>query len=216
MWLACHTGVEIAEANNLSEKEVGKIVSDLSAELPKGQKADSEHATDFTPPIYNIWKQQEKTNGSSHFGNSEVRWVDNLLYLYTKPFDVVLDPFAGGGSTIDICKKRFRRNMFSDRKPIVERETEIRQYDLIDTGSRRKVSSATTHPILPVVCRVDSEPESDCVVRIGTDMVSEVCGIDFGMPASCPGDVAAVCLRAIFICWRFFRHQSGNVTTPPT
>jgi len=79
MWLACYTGVEIAEANDLSEKEIGKIVSDLSAELPKGQKADSEHATDFTPPIYNIWKQQEKSNGSSHFGNSEVRWVDNLL-----------------------------------------------------------------------------------------------------------------------------------------
>jgi hypothetical protein len=154
MWLACYAGVEIAEANNLSEKEVGKIVSDLSAELPKGQKADSEHATDFTPPIYNIWKQQEKTNGSSHFGNSEVRWVDNLLYLYTKPFDMVLDPFAGGGSTIDICKRRFRRNMFSDRKPIVERETEIRQYDLIDVGFRRKVSSATTQPFLPVTCRV--------------------------------------------------------------
>jgi hypothetical protein len=34
--------------------------------------------------------------------------------------------------------------MVSDRKPIVERETEIRQYDLIDVGFRRKVSSATT------------------------------------------------------------------------
>ena len=164
MWLALYTGVEIAEANNLSEKEVGKIVSDLSAELPKGQKANSEHATDFTLPIYNIWKQQEKTNGSSHFGNSEVRWVDNLLYLYTKPFDMVVDPFAGGGSTIDICKRRCRRYMVSDRKPIVERETEIRQYDLIGTGSRCKLSSATTHPILPVTCRVYSEPASDGVV----------------------------------------------------
>jgi hypothetical protein len=84
--------------------------------------------------------------------------VDNLLYLYTKPFDIVLDPFAGGGSTIEVCKKRFRRKMFSDHKPIVERETEIRQYDLIGTGSRRKVSSATTQPFLPVTCRVDSEP----------------------------------------------------------
>jgi DNA modification methylase len=38
-----------------------------------------------------------------------VRWVDNLLYFYTHPLDVVVDPFAGGGSTIDICKKRLRR-----------------------------------------------------------------------------------------------------------
>jgi hypothetical protein len=28
--------------------------------------------------------------------NSEVRWLDNLLYLYTKPFDIVVDTFASG------------------------------------------------------------------------------------------------------------------------
>src|SRR5260370_21610662 len=80
--------------------------------------------------FYNIWKQQHKTEGSKHFGNSEVRWVDNLLYSYTKPFDIVVDPFAGGGSTIDICKKRFRRYLVSDRKPdhrsAVAGETAIR------------------------------------------------------------------------------------------
>jgi hypothetical protein len=116
------------------EKTVRTVIGE-TADLPKLRKdesANAEHATDFTPSIYNIWKQQEKTNGSSHFGNSEVRWVDNLLYLYTKPFDVVLDPFAGGGSTIDICKRRFRRYMVSDRKPIVEREKEIRKHDLKD------------------------------------------------------------------------------------
>jgi hypothetical protein len=36
------------------------------------------HAVDFDPPLYNVWKQQEKTQGSSHYGNSEVRWMDNL------------------------------------------------------------------------------------------------------------------------------------------
>jgi len=161
MWLDCYTQQEIANAVGLGQAEVAKSIPNGElAELNKTDQLCAEHATDFTPPIYNIWKQQEKTNGSSHFGNSEVRWVDNLLYLYTKPFDMVLDPFAGGGSTIDICKKRFRRYMVSDRKPIVERETEIRQYDLIDVGFRRKVSSATTQPFLPVTCRVDSEPAS--------------------------------------------------------
>jgi hypothetical protein len=32
--------------------------------------------------------------------------LDNLLAKHTKPFDVVVDPFAGGGSTVDLCKKR--------------------------------------------------------------------------------------------------------------
>jgi sulfur transfer protein SufE len=81
-----------------------RVSGDL-ATLPENRKADADHLTDCEPPIYNVWKQQTKTDGSSHFGNSEVRWVDNLLYLYTKPFDVVVDPFAGGGSTIDVCKK---------------------------------------------------------------------------------------------------------------
>jgi DNA modification methylase len=57
--------------------------------------------------------------------------LDNLLYLYTNPFDIIVDPFGGGGSTIDLCKKRFRRYWVSDRKPIVERENEIRKHDLI-------------------------------------------------------------------------------------
>ena len=62
----------------------------------------------FEPPIYNVWKQQTKTNAVSHFGNSEARWVENLLYLYTNPASRFFDrqpvwviqrpslPLAGG------------------------------------------------------------------------------------------------------------------------
>ena len=134
LWLACSTQEEIASSVELSQPQVKSVCDSFIDSVLKNQsdKSAAEHATDFTTPIYNVWKQQEKSSGSSHFGNSEVRWVDNLLYLYTNPFDVVLDPFAGGGSTIDICKKRFRRYMASDRKPIVEREKEIRQHDLKD------------------------------------------------------------------------------------
>lgn len=132
LWLAGYSTDEIASATGASKADVSGVCSQM-AELPnlnKLQQSAADHATDFEVPIYNIWKQQSKSEGSSHFGNSEVRWVDNLLYLYTKPFDVVVDPFAGGGSTIDICKKRLRRYFVSDRKPIVEREKEIRQHDL--------------------------------------------------------------------------------------
>jgi DNA modification methylase len=45
----------------------------------------------------------------------------------------VVDPFAGGGSTIDVCKKRFRRYWVSDRLPVPERANQIRQLD-ITTG----------------------------------------------------------------------------------
>lgn len=132
MWLACYTQEEIAEAVDLERSTVTKMTDEFVniGRLAENHKSLATHATDFDPPIYNVWKQQEKTAGSSHFGNSEIRWLDNLLYLYTKPFDIVIDPFAGGGSTIDLCKRRFRRYLVSDRKPIVEREKEIRSLDL--------------------------------------------------------------------------------------
>jgi hypothetical protein len=85
----------------------------------------------FKPPIYNVWKQQTRSNQTEHYGNSEITWLDNLLYLYTRPFDIVVDPFAGGGSTIDLCKKRIRRYLVSDRKPIDIR-SDIRIHDIKD------------------------------------------------------------------------------------
>lgn len=134
LWLAGWTQQEIADAVGLTKQAVDLVCQEV-ADLPKldkHQQSAADHATDFEIPIYNVWKQQTKSEGSSHFGNSEVRWLDNLLYLYTQPFDVVVDPFAGGGSTIDVCKKRLRRYFVSDRKPIVEREKEIRQHDIKD------------------------------------------------------------------------------------
>lgn len=85
-------------------------------------------------PIYNVWKQQTKSNAVGHFGNTEASFVDNLLYLCTEPFGMVIDPFAGGGSTIDICKHRLRRYFVSDLTPIVEREHEIRAHDVVTDG----------------------------------------------------------------------------------
>ena len=107
--MQCCTQQEISQAVGCPQKTVDDQVKRFSGSVLENQTAKTaaaEHATDFVAPIYNIWKQQEKTAGSSHFGNSEVRWLDNLLHLYTEPFDIVVDPFAGGGSTIDICKKR--------------------------------------------------------------------------------------------------------------
>ncbi len=128
MWLSCHTQEEIAEAVELSEGAINEWTKDF---LRISEDDKVRNPADFDPPIYNVWKQQTKTAGVNHFGNSEVRWLDNLLYLYTNPADIVVDPFAGSGSTIDLCKKRQRRYWVADRKPIVEREHEIRKHDLV-------------------------------------------------------------------------------------
>lgn len=139
MWQACYTQEEIAEVTsepvgtvkellgNGERSLVGKVLENQTNQIA------ANHLTDFDPPIYNIWKQQEKSNGLNHFGNSEVRWLDNLLYLYTNPLDIVIDPFAGSGSTIDLCKKRFRRYWVGDRLPVPERANQIRQHDITES-----------------------------------------------------------------------------------
>ncbi len=141
LWLACYTTEEIAEIvyGDKNKDEViraqTKVFQDLEALPNLGKVAVSHQDADFTPPIYNIWAFAAKTNAVSHFGNSEQRILDNLLYLYTQPFDIVVDPFAGGGATIDVCRKRLRRYWVSDRKPIVEREGEIRKLDIATEGA---------------------------------------------------------------------------------
>ena len=133
LWLACYTQQEIAEFTNFSEGKVNGLIKEF---LTFGKFSESEKTGanfgDFTAPIYNVWKNQNKSEGVKHPGNSEPAIVENLLHAYTDPFDVVVDPFAGGGSTIDICKRRFRRYFVSDLTPIVSREREIRQHDITD------------------------------------------------------------------------------------
>jgi hypothetical protein len=132
MWLACHTQDEIAEAVGWPRRTVSDWIEGFGdlRQMSESAKAAANHAVDFDPPIYNIWKQQTKTSGLSHFGNSEMTWVDNLLYLYTEPVDIVIDPFAGSGSTREICRKRYRRYWISDRKIPAAMEGKIRLHDL--------------------------------------------------------------------------------------
>ena len=90
------------------------------------------HEADFTIPQKNVWTEHEQTPHLDFPGSTEPRWVDNLLYFYTQPFDIVIDPFAGSGSTIEVCKKRLRRYWVSNSRPIPERAHEIRLWDVTE------------------------------------------------------------------------------------
>ena len=133
LWLACHTQEEIATALGLSQPAVTEAMNFIR----NGQMSISDKTlADFTDVPwhpYNVWKQQVRSEGAGHPGNTDASFVDRLVAGYTEPFGVVLDPFAGGGSTIDVCRKRSRRYLVSDLQPVVRREHEIRQHD-ITTG----------------------------------------------------------------------------------
>ena len=131
LWLACRTEQEIAEVVGVTRQAITAQEWQKSDIWQKFAIFSQYTDPDWHPPLYDVWKVQDKSNGTSHFGNSEAQWVDNLLYMYTEPFDIVVDPFAGGGSTIDVCKRRLRRYWVSDRLPIVERR-DIRQWDILE------------------------------------------------------------------------------------
>ena len=71
LWLACHTQEEIAEAVEVSSiQTISNWCDDFSKKLTDD---NLEKWPDFDPPLYNVWKQQTKSNKVDHFGNSEVR-----------------------------------------------------------------------------------------------------------------------------------------------
>jgi hypothetical protein len=135
MYLSCYTLDDIANKINIDKSTVSRRIDECCKNF-LGNKSNKDlvnyEEQDWKIPVYNIWSYGKKTNDVGIFGNTEQRIVDNLLYTFTEPFDIVVDPFAGGGSTIDVCKTRGRRYWASDRKPIVERETEIRVHDIKD------------------------------------------------------------------------------------
>lgn len=132
-WLACETEEEIAEREKVDIATISRTVENLakSDAIAKCKIFSNYTDPDWSPPLYSVWAFAKRTNKVKHDGNTEVRIVDNLLYLYTEPFDIVVDPFAGGGSTVDVCKKRLRRYWVSDILPIVERR-DIRTGDIQD------------------------------------------------------------------------------------
>jgi len=77
LWLACWTQEEIAEEVGCPVGTIKDLLSgdeSLVGKVLQNQinQAAAFHVTDFDAPLYNVWKQQEKTNEARHFGNSLV------------------------------------------------------------------------------------------------------------------------------------------------
>jgi hypothetical protein len=83
--------------NGFKKKDQGIGMKDFTENLVSKESVKWQN---FTPPIYNIWKQQTKSNGVSHFGNSEqigerIGWsreaVRNYFFLLNGIGTTILD-----------------------------------------------------------------------------------------------------------------------------
>lgn len=89
-----------------------KIFSEEEIELKK----------DSWKRYFDIWNfvGRDKRFGIEYPGNIPGQIVLNTLYYYTNENDLVVDPMAGGGVTIDCCKYLNRRCLAYDINPVRE------------------------------------------------------------------------------------------------
>ena len=80
------------------------------------QISDVNVVFEFEPKIYNIWNFAGRNSnfGIEYPGNIPGEIALNVIYYYTQEGDLIVDPMAGGGSTIDACKSLNRKCLAYD------------------------------------------------------------------------------------------------------
>ena len=122
-WLAGETIEKIAKSGKMGHSQVANIIKHSIA-----IKRDNAGIIE-QPPVYNVWNYSscDKRFGQPHPGQVPGQAIINLLLWLTKPFDVVVDPMVGGGTTIDVCKYLLRRFCCFDIDP---RRPDIKRWDI--------------------------------------------------------------------------------------
>ncbi len=103
------------------ELDVGK--GTVQGDLDKILKSeDSVHSPD-SPELTNVWRFQscDSQYGTDWPGRVPGQIIENLLYYYTDEFDLVVDPMAGGGTTVDVCQEMARRYAAFDINPLEDK-----------------------------------------------------------------------------------------------
>jgi hypothetical protein len=84
--------------------------------------------SDFRPTPYDVWSfRHDRAFGIPHPGSIPPALVAHTLHYYTAPDALVVDPMAGGGTTLDVCQSMGRRCLAYDLHPV---RPEIRPHDI--------------------------------------------------------------------------------------
>ena len=81
----------------------------------------------FRPTPYDIWSfKHDRAFGIPHPGSIPPGVVAHTLHYFTEPGGKVVDPMAGGGTTLDVCESMGRHCLAYDLTPV---RPEIRPHD---------------------------------------------------------------------------------------
>lgn len=108
LWLDCWTQQAIADHLGMDQSTVSRIC--------KVEQRSELHSPPASRQHFDVWQfATDKDQDTTYFGKMPEQVVENLLWLYTDPGDIVVDPFAGSGTTVEVGKRMGRRVWASDR-----------------------------------------------------------------------------------------------------
>lgn len=86
------------------------------------------YANGFKPTPYDVWNfRHDPAFGVGHPGAIPAGIVAHALHYFTAPGELVVDPMAGGGTTLDVALSMGRRCLAYDLAPV---RPEIRPWDI--------------------------------------------------------------------------------------
>lgn len=109
---------EVAEKVGLTTDEVDKILQEF------GDPLNFEPMTTTWWPTFGL----DHRFGKKHGSNLPAGLVRNILALYTKPGDTILDPAAGGGVVLDVVRDMVNRECFA--YDLVPQREDIKTHNL--------------------------------------------------------------------------------------
>ena len=85
--------------------------------------------TGFRPTPYDVWAfKHDRAFGIPHPGSIPPAIIAHTLHYFTEPNALVVDPMAGGGTTLDVCESMGRRCLAYDIEP---GRPDVIKYDII-------------------------------------------------------------------------------------
>jgi DNA modification methylase len=111
-------GITFKQLERIITQAVGVNVSTLSP----SKRIKRWEPTDFRLESTTVWSFKQRGSWATHDGRYRGNWSPyiprNLILRYTKPGDLVLDPFVGGGTTAVEAKLLGRRCIARDINPL--------------------------------------------------------------------------------------------------
>lgn len=111
-WLNCEwdSFTAAAQAIGVTDKTAKAWLSEFSDESVFSEAPQSRQHFD----IWQFTTADKESGQQSYFGALPPQVVENLLWFYTEPGQILVDLFAGSGTTIDVAKAMGRRVWAAD------------------------------------------------------------------------------------------------------